>query len=195
MVVVKSEIRTEIISVAAKVFARSGYKGATMDEIARSARMGKSSIYYYYKSKEEIFEAVVVREAQDLKRQLERVISSEKEPMQLLKDYIMFRLYHVKTVSNFYSVIKEESFRQMKFVERIRSKFEDEELRMVHDILDKGIKGGDFVITNPEIGALAFTTMLKGLEIPLFLNKYSRSKKEKLLEDLIQVVFYGLIKR
>lgn len=195
MVVVKSEIRAEIVGIARKVFSRYGYRKATMDEIARSAKMGKSSLYYYYKSKEEIFEAVVVREAQELKRQLERVINSDKMPMERLKDYFMFRLYHVKTVSNFYTVLNEEAFEQMKFVQRIRSKFEEEEYKMVYTILDRGIKEGDFVINNPDIGAIAFTTMLKGLELPLFLNKYKRAEKEKLLENLIQVVFYGLVKR
>ena len=130
-----------------------------------------------------------------MKKQLEKVINIDKKPMDRLKDYIMFRLYHVKTVSNFYKVLNEDSFKQMKFVKRIRSKFEDEEYKMVYTILERGIKDGDFVINNPEIGAIAFTTMLKGLELPLFLNKYSRAEKEKLLEDLIQVIFYGLIKR
>ncbi|MFC2089716.1 TetR/AcrR family transcriptional regulator [Bacteroidota bacterium] len=195
MVVVKSEVRTEIIQVANRIFSRQGYKQTTMEEIARASGMGKSSLYYYYKSKEEIFEAVVVNEAQDLKRELEKVINTSKGPQERLKDYIMFRLYHQKTVSNFYKVLKEDSYEQMKFVQRIRSKFDDEEYKMVYSILDKGIQEGKFVINSADIGTIAFTTMLKGLELPLFLNKYSRKEKERLLEDLIRLVFYGLLKR
>ena len=196
MVVIKSEIRAEIVSVARKVFSRNGYRKTTMEGIASAAKMGKSSIYYYYRSKEEIFEAVVVREAQELKRQLEAVVTRGNNPMERLKDYISFRLYHIKTVSNFYSVLKEEEYmEQLQFVERIRSKFEEEEFKMVYTILETGIEEGSFIINNPEIGAIAFTTMLKGLELPLFLNKYSRAQKEELLDDLIQVVFYGLVKR
>jgi hypothetical protein len=37
--------------------------------------------------------------------------------------------------------------------------------------------------------------MLKGLELPLFLNKYTRAEKEKLLDDLVRVIFYGIVKR
>lgn len=195
MVVVKSKVRAEIVQVARKVFSRNGYRRTTMDEIARCSKMGKSSIYYYYQSKEEIFEAVVVREAQELKRQLNGVINSGKSPIDRLKDYFMFRLYHVKTVTNFYAVLKEDYLEQMQFVNRVRKKFEDEEYKMVYEILDRGIKDGTFVINSPDIGAIAFTTMLKGLELPLFLNEYSRAEKEKLLDDLIQVVFYGIVKR
>src|SRR6056297_797276 len=195
MVVVKSEIRADIVNIARKVFSRKGYRHTTMEEIARAANMGKSSIYYYYKGKEDIFEAVVVKEAQELKRQLIRVISSGNTPIDRLKDYITFRLYHVKTVSNFYAVLNEDDFGQMKFVKRVREKFEEEEFKMVRDVLEKGMSDGDFVINNAEIGAMAFTTMLKGLELPLFLNKYTRSEKEKLLDDLVRVIFYGIIKR
>lgn len=195
MVVVKSKVRTEIVAIASKVFTRYGYQKTTMNEIARSCKMGKSSLYYYYKSKEEIFEAVVVKEAQDLKRQLNKVVSRGSNPMERLKDYILFRLYHVKTVSNFHSVLKDDHMDQMKFVIRVRKKFEDEEYKMVYNILERGIKEGAFVLNSPEIGAKAFTTMLKGLELPLFLNQYSRQEKESLLDDLIRVVFYGIIKR
>lgn len=195
MVVVKSEVRSEIITVASKVFSRHGFRKTTMEKIARACEMGKSSLYYYYKSKEEIFEAVVVREAQELKRKLNRVVSQGETPIDRLKDYFLFRLYHVKTVSNFYTVLKDEDLEQMKFVQKVRSKFEDEEHKMVVDILQKGIEEGAFTINNPEIGAIALSTMLKGLELPLFLNKYSREEKEKLLDDLIRVVFYGIIQR
>lgn len=195
MVVVKSEIRADIVKVARKVFSRKGYRNTTMEAIARASGMGKSSIYYYYKSKEDIFEAVVVKEAQELKRQLIRVISSGSTPIDRLKDYIMFRLYHVKTVSNFYAVLNEDDLGQMKFVKRVREKFEEEEFKMVRDVLEKGMRDGAFVINNADIGALAFTTMLKGLELPLFLNKYTRAEKEKLLDDLVRVIFYGIVKR
>lgn len=195
MVVVKSEIRADIVNVARKVFSRKGYRQTTMDAIAHAARMGKSTIYYYYKSKEDIFEAVVVKEAQELKRQLIKVISAGDTPIERLKDYIMFRLYHVKTVSNFYAVMNEEDLGQMKFVKRVREKFEEEEFKMVRDVLEKGMNDGAFVINNADIGAMAFTTMLKGLELPLFLNQYSRTEKEKLLDDLVRVIFYGIIKR
>lgn len=195
MVVVKSEIRADIVSVARKVFSRKGFRYTTMDEIARATGMGKSSIYYYYKSKEDIFEAVVVREAQELKKRLNKVVSAGDTPREQLKDYIMFRLYHVKTVTNFYSVLNDESLEQMNFVNRIRQKFEEEEFKMVREVLEKGIEDGAFVVNNADIGAMAFTTMLKGLELPLFLKRDSRIEKEKLLDDLIRVIFYGIIKR
>ena len=195
MVVIKDHVRAEIVSVARKVFSKQGFKKTTMEDIARGAGKGKSSIYYYYKSKEEIFEAVVEKEADELRSTLEKVISIRNDPMGKLKDYIMFRLYHVKTVSNFYAALKEDSHDQMRFVEDVRKKFEEQEFQMVCNILDTGIKEGAFKINDSKIGSIAITTMLKGLALPLFLNKYTRTEKEEILDGLIQVLFYGLIKR
>ena len=44
-------IKYKIVGIASTVFSRFGFKKATMDDIARAAGMGKSSIYYYFKSK------------------------------------------------------------------------------------------------------------------------------------------------
>ncbi len=195
MVVVKDHVRAEIVSVARKTFTRQGFKKTTMENIAHGAGKGKSSIYYYFKSKEEIFEAVVEKEADELRSALEKVIQAGNDPMGRLKAYIMFRLYHVKTVSNFYAALKEDSLDQMRFVEDVRKKFEEQEYQTVCDILDTGIKEGAFKINDSRIGSIAITTMLKGLELPLFLNKYTRAEKEELLDGLMQVIFYGLIKR
>ncbi len=195
MVVEKDQVRAEIVGVARKIFTRYGFRKTTMEEIAAASRKGKSSIYYYFKSKEDIFRAVVEHEAAELRTELYRAINSKKDPIERLKAYVMFRLYNIKTVSNFYAALKDEFLEQMEFIEEIRQRFDEEELSVVRGILETGIREGAFKINNPEIGAIAISTMLKGLELPLFLNKYKRSEKEKLLDDLIRVIFYGLIKR
>ena len=51
----KKDIKKEtILAVAEKFFARFGIRKTTMDEIAKMARIGKSTLYYYFKSKEDI---------------------------------------------------------------------------------------------------------------------------------------------
>ena len=59
MVVVKKEVRTHIVGVARKIFTRYGFRKSTMEQIAAAIHKGKSSIYYYFHSMEEIFRAVV----------------------------------------------------------------------------------------------------------------------------------------
>ncbi|WP_426750346.1 TetR/AcrR family transcriptional regulator [Myxococcus sp. Y35] len=57
--VLKEEVRERILTSALEVFASRGYAVATMSDIASRAGLGTASLYRYYASKEELFDAVV----------------------------------------------------------------------------------------------------------------------------------------
>jgi AcrR family transcriptional regulator len=195
MVVVKEEIREHIVGVARKIFTRYGFRKTTMEQIAISCRKGKSSIYYYFQSKEEIFRAVVEKEAEELKQKLDKTIQKDDAPIDKLKTYILFRLHHVRTVENFYAALNDQYLAHMDFILEIRRSIDMEERQVVTEILEEGMRDGSFQVTSSEIGAIAITTMMKGLELPLLLSDAHKQDREELLEDLIRVLFYGIIKR
>lgn len=195
MVVVKKEVRTHIVRVARKIFTRYGFRKSTMEQIAAATQKGKSSIYYYFQSKEEIFRAVVEMEAEELKVQLDNTIQKDDSPIDKLKTYILFRLHHLRTVKNFYAALNEEYLSHMDFILEIRRQFDMEEKLVVKEILEEGMKNGTFQVVSSEIGAIAIATMMKGLELPLLLSDEHKADREELLDDLIRVLFYGIIKR
>jgi len=195
MVVVKEEVRIHIVGVARRIFTRYGFRKATMEEIASTSQMGKSSIYYYFKSKEEIFRAVVEFEAWMLKERLSRIIGKNNSPPDRLKAYILFRLHHVRTLENFYAALNEETLSHMGFILDIRRNFEIEEQQLVGEILEDGMKQGVFQLSSSKIGAIAISTMMKGLELPLLLDEAHKNDREELMEDLIRVLLYGILKR
>ena len=88
----KEEYRKRIVISAGQIFSRFGFKKTTMDEIARALNMGKSSIYYYFESKEEIFEAVVLHEANILRNELTTAIKSVESPIDKMKNYVYVRM-------------------------------------------------------------------------------------------------------
>ncbi len=57
--VLKDDVRERILGAALEVFAAQGYAGATMTAIAERAGLGTASLYRYYASKGELFDAVV----------------------------------------------------------------------------------------------------------------------------------------
>ena len=71
----KDQTKEKIIEVASKLFGRYGFYKTSMDEIARTARKAKGSLYYHFASKEELFTAVVAREINDLKTQLTAIVN------------------------------------------------------------------------------------------------------------------------
>ena len=194
MVVKKDEVRTKIVSVAAKIFTRYGFKKTTMEEIAIATRKGKSSIYYYFSSKEDIFKAVVEQEAEELRLDLLKEISMIDDPIEQLRTFILFRMYKMKTLSNFYAALKSDYLSHLQFIEKIRKKYDQNEVKIVTEILRRGIKHNKFVIEDPSLSAVAIVTAMKGLEIPLFINKDHGNIEER-LDNLIKFLFYGLVKR
>ena len=195
MVVIKEEVRAHIVGIARRIFTRYGFRKTTMEEIASASQMGKSSIYYYFKSKEEIFRAVVELEATMLKEQLSRIISKNNSPPERLKAYILFRLHHVRTLENFYAALNEETLSYMGFILEIRRNFEAEEQELVSRILEDGMEQGVFQLSSSKIGAIAISTMMKGLELPLLLSEAHKTDRKELMEDLIRVLLYGILKR
>jgi len=194
MVVKKDEVRTKIVSVAAKIFTRYGFKKTTMEEIAIATKKGKSSIYYYFSSKEDIFKAVVEQEAEELRLDLLKEISLIEDPTEQLRTFILFRMHKMKTLANFYAALKSDYLSHLEFIEKIRKKYDQNEVKIVTEILRKGIKHNKFVIEDPSLSAVAIVTAMKGLEIPLFINK-DHGNIEDRLDNLIKFLFYGLVKK
>ncbi|MFC3574084.1 TetR/AcrR family transcriptional regulator [Streptomyces yaanensis] len=68
--------KAEILDVATQEFARAGYDGARVDEIAARTRTTKRMIYYYFGGKEQLFTAVLER-AYSVIRQAEQELDVE----------------------------------------------------------------------------------------------------------------------
>ncbi|HOP12802.1 TetR/AcrR family transcriptional regulator [Lentimicrobium sp.] len=191
----KEEVKSSIVTVARQIFSRFGFKKTTMDEIALASRKGKSSIYYYFESKEDIFQAVVEKEASMLKRELQEAIKPIGDPREKLKVYVLVRMNTLKKLANYYDAIRSEYLSHLDFVENIRKKYDDEEISMVEAILKEGAEKMEFNIENTRLAAIAIVTAMKGLEIPMFWQNNADFDMEKRLDDLINILFYGLVRR
>ena len=51
----KAQTRAELIDAAARVFARRGYHGTTVDDVAEEAGFTKGAFYSNFESKEDVF--------------------------------------------------------------------------------------------------------------------------------------------
>lgn len=188
----KEEYRKKVIITAGQIFSRYGFKKTTMDEIAKALKMGKSSIYYYFQSKEEIFEAVVLYEANILRNELTTTIKSVESPVEKMKNYVFVRMKAFEKLSNYYNAIFDKNLDHFEFVENIRSKYDREELAILRLILYHGARRKVFNVVNSEYTALAVQTTLKGLEVPLFWKK-KEDNIELRLNAVLDVLFNGIL--
>jgi len=190
----KEEFRKKIIITSGQIFSRFGFKKTTMDEIAHALKMGKSSIYYYYKSKEDIFEAVVLYEANMLRNELTTAIKSVESPVDKMRNYVFVRMKSFEKLSNYYNAIFDKNLDHFDFIETIRAKFDREELAILRLILYHGARKKVFSVTNSEYTALAVQTTLKGLEVPLFWKKRELNIEER-LNGILDVLFNGILRK
>ena len=190
----KEEFRRKVIVTAGKIFSRYGFKKTTMDEIAKALKMGKSSIYYYFESKEEIFEAVVLWEANILRNELTTAIKEVESPIDKMKNYVFVRMKSFEKLANYYNAIFDKNLDHFDFIEHIRSKYDREELAILRLILYDGSRKKVFNVGNSEYTALAIQTTLKGLEVPLFWKK-KEVNIENRLNAILGVLFYGIVKK
>ena len=190
----KDEVKEAIVNVARHIFSKFGFRKTTMDEIAVASRKGKSSIYYYFASKEEIFQAVVEKEALILKQELINAINEADSPAQKLKAHVLVRMRSMEKLANFYSAIKDDYLSHLDFVEKIRKKYDQEEIQMMENILEEGVQNNIFEINDTALAAIAIVTALKGMEIPLFWGVEEKDI-ERRLDHLINILFNGVLKR
>lgn len=190
----KSDTKDLIVAAARNIFNKYGFKKATLDEIAHSIGKGKSSIYYYFNSKEEIYQAVVEFEAAFLRHEVVKSIAQTDNPTEKLKNYVLTRMRTLQKVSNFYDAVRSEVLSHLEIIDQIRDKYDREEVRLLQDILEEGVAKKVFRVEHPEITALAIVTALKGIEIPMFWSN-KRKHAEVHLEQLLHVLFYGIMKQ
>jgi AcrR family transcriptional regulator len=189
----KEEFRKNIVHTAGKIFSHYGFKKTTMDEIAGALKMGKSSIYYYFESKEDIFDAVIRYEANLLRNELTTAIKIVESPVDKMRNYVFVRMKSFEKLSNYYNAIFDKNLDHFEFIETIREKYDREELAILRLILYDGARKKVFNVVNSEYTAMAIQTTLKGLEVPLFWKK-KEIDIENRLDAILDVLFYGIVK-
>lgn len=81
-----------IIKSAKERFARYGFKKTSMNDIAADLRMGKATLYHYYKTKEEVFNAVIKFELNEFMKELSQIEKSKDMDLKgKLTEYIRIR--------------------------------------------------------------------------------------------------------
>ncbi len=185
-----NEKKERIISAAKELIAQYGFKKTTMDEIAAKARMGKSTMYYYFKNKEDIF-AEIVRIDSDLFRQkLIDAIQAAYSPQDKIMQYVRTRMLHLKELSNYYKTLTNEYLDHYFFIEQVREDFYSFENKILSDLIKEGIQQNIFTPCDIDVVVHMIAIAIKGLEYPLFIQKEQDLEKDS--KQMIEIIFKGI---
>ncbi|MBN2261624.1 MAG: TetR/AcrR family transcriptional regulator [Prolixibacteraceae bacterium] len=186
--------RETILQIAQDIFSKYGYKKTTLDDIANAVRKGKSSLYYYFSSKEDLFQAVILKEVEVLKQALEKVVFRSLDPEEKLREYILTKLTIFRELSNLYNAL-ENDVTAIGFIEEIKEKNQKDEIRMIKRILIEGVRRDKFNIDDLNLAAVGITTAMRGLEMPLSTGSHHDINIEVSVDNFVRILCYGIMRR
>ena len=189
-----SEKKDKIISAATSLFSRFGLEKTTMEDIAKAAKKGKSSLYYYFKSKEEVFAEVIKKEIAGLKTAIIEAIEKEDDPYNKFRKFVDARLNYLNEKADQYTNVKDEHLKHYEFVENLTADYSKWEISTIKSIVEYGRDKGLFEVTDLDSISQALFFALKGLEYPWAIN-LTRKEIEKSVEALVDVLLRGISKR
>ena len=108
----KLNTEEKILEAAETVFVRNGKAGARMQEIADEAKINKSLLHYYYRSKEKLFGAVFKFVFTKLAKRILKVFDTDKDIFEVIEFF----------VSNYIDLIRKNPFVPMFVINEINRK-------------------------------------------------------------------------
>lgn len=186
--------REAILQIAQDIFSKYGYRKTTLDDIANAVRKGKSSLYYYFNSKEDLFQAVISKEVDILKEALEKVVFRSMDPEEKLRGYILTKLSMFRNLANLYNAL-ENDVTAIGFIDDIKEKNSREEIRMIKRILIEGVRHSKFQIDDIGLTAIGISMAIKGLEMPIGTGNHSNYNLEMAVDNMVRLICYGIMKR
>jgi len=81
--------KAEISEAAVRVFHRLGYQGASLSAVAAEIGVDRATIYYYFSSKEDMFDEVVRSVLEENERLAKRIAGSDISPRRKMRELLM----------------------------------------------------------------------------------------------------------
>jgi len=175
------DVKNSIKDAARRVFLKWGLNKTTMEDIAHEAGKGKSTLYYYFKSKDEIFENIAIDEYSGILIKAKAAIEGVDSPKDKLKLHITTTFAEIKNTVSISSMIKGEIKGNKELIDNIRKGFDDSEEAILLEILKLGLKSNEFNYlkdTDLKKTANVILGILRGLEISLFLENEDSEKMD-----------------
>lgn len=188
-----SETKEHIFRIAAHLFAEKGYNGVSMREISEQSGVTKPTIYYYFGSKEGIYQQLIDAGIQQLFSTIDNVrdmsISAKEKLILITKRMFQFAVAYPEYAKFFMTTVTPFSENE------ILDKFKKETVkrgRVLVAVIQQGIASGEFGAgAKPELAAQIIGGVWQHM-IMAQLASHKRILTDKLAEEIIEILFKGL---
>lgn len=196
---INEDKKEQILRMAKSIFAKYGYSRTTMDDISKTMGMKKNSLYYYFPSKEAIFEEVIRRESDSCFNDTLKAVDKKKTAPEKVKSFIIFGIHTYRERANLHNLTIQTILDIKQVVETFHQKFVSRQIQFLTEIIEEGIKNNEFKKVNSEEIAsyiLNFTNAIEFRELYKYKNEFHKeidfSSVDKKITTLLDLIIEGL---
>lgn len=190
-----SKTRAKLVDVARQLFAKKGVDDTTMNDIAVASKKGRRTLYTYFKSKEDIYMAVVESELEMLSDAMEQVAKKDITPDEKILKLIETHLDSIKMVVYRNGTLRAGFFRNIWRVEAVRKNFDTKEIKLFKQVLAEGKDKGIFDIDNVDIIANIVHYCIKGIEVPYIRGQIAEELDDEAGWAYVAKIVFGALGR
>ncbi|MDB5135227.1 MAG: transcriptional regulator, TetR family [Mucilaginibacter sp.] len=188
----------QILAVAKRLFQVYGLAKVTMDDVAKAIGKGRSSLYYYYKSKDEIFDAVVMIEIREMLAAMTRAVDEASGSEQKFRAFFLTKLEVLREKRAFFKMLDVgmdadalSHFQKTKVVHH--NLIMRQESTLLGQLLTDGMNKGELrkmSASELEMLILVLLSSLRGLKRELELEDFE--KVVPVVDMFTRMAMYGL---
>ena len=158
--------RREILSAAMRAFARGGFHGTTIDDIAREAGLSKGAVYWHFEGKRELFFALVDQLLGDFEGELAPPdpTLTGRERLERMVNAALSVDVGAPGMAELQAEFMSLATRDPELRERLLASAQGS-IQLVVDAISHGVKGGEFRPVDPECVAYGILATLDGLQL------------------------------
>jgi TetR/AcrR family transcriptional regulator, cholesterol catabolism regulator len=163
-----SEIRkNQILDAATKVFVRQGFQHARMDDIVEESGLSKGTLYWYFKSKEDIINAILHRLFIGDLAYLENLMQAEGTASERLIQLTDHRIKGLQQMSNLVPIIFEfyAVAVHQQWVKQFINEYFQHFRTLLEELIQQGINSGEFRKVNARNTAISISSLYEGLTL------------------------------
>ena len=192
----KDERKEQILNAALLVLVEKGYESSRVDDIVEKAGLSKGAIYWYYKSKKEIYLDLVNFWVFKYSVVLNHIVEEDAPPAQQLQDLFQYFIDQYETdpepfkvLAEFWSMVgKDKDFKEK--LQKVYSNFQ----QLIETIIESGSKRGDFKKVNIKITALSIMVNIDSI-IWFTLFDANGVTAREYIETIKEFILAGIIKK
>jgi len=194
-----SATRSTILGAAAAVFAEAGLAGARTDAIAATAGVNKALLYYYFKSKKALYQAVVEDHFRDFNQQALELLGTEGPAREILLRYVSLHFDFMTTRRRYASLYHQLMVAGGRPLEKLVRQFFVPRSEAFVKLLERGMRAGEFRRADSMHAAISIVAMIVFyfsaapiLQLLGHADAYSEAGLQRRKQEVLDFIRFGL---